>query len=517
MREQPMKEILEKEVQNFIHNIAIELEQPHHQWFEDFGFPIFGETSKDYHEQVYFQSYLESYTRKMINSVLRHLFDNEVGNEIVWPEFDYPGIYNGYTNSECEQQFGFEFIDKDEKIGYRYVRIQMEEIDTLLKLGNVQSIKIILWQDNDLICFGYEDPRVSVICLKNLFQEQFFDLEQDEINIMYDLFKDYISKAVEEAKAMISLTTVPGFTRSYLHKTRQITAQTLAQEVASLSSFYVKHPNYKYVETNSQKLITDYRLQDYFLHNRMEYVFIGSQLPAKCFLTSEYLYQYFKDNPLFDYTPIVSGYIKSIEQLLNGICINYRNANHIEQRDMNSFTLGSYINFVKDNAGLFRTAVPDAHKIIVDCLDSYRIESRNNLFHKDTFSNWDRVETIRKNTIFLYVALLGAVNPSIVFRGSRIPGVLDESYDNLFNILDGQRYGSYTILLRGVEYQHYYKEPRAEALSFDPNGLLTNTIVFRKFDYDHDEQLVLSRFNMPLQVWMNDSYGNKVQMIWPVC
>lgn len=62
MKKDQIIKILDNNISSFLNNIAIELEESHDRWFEDFGFPIFGETSKESHEQVYFQSYLESYT-----------------------------------------------------------------------------------------------------------------------------------------------------------------------------------------------------------------------------------------------------------------------------------------------------------------------------------------------------------------------------------------------------------------------------------------------------------------------
>lgn len=110
MTREHLLSLLREHTTQFVNNIARELENTHDQWFDGFGFPIFGETSKDYHEQVYFQSYLESYTRKMINGMLKELCDEDVPYRIRWPEFEFCGIYNGYTNSEYEKDFHFEFI-----------------------------------------------------------------------------------------------------------------------------------------------------------------------------------------------------------------------------------------------------------------------------------------------------------------------------------------------------------------------------------------------------------------------
>lgn len=82
---------------------------------------------------------------------------------------------------------------------------------------------------------------------------------------------------------------------------------------------------------------------------------------------------------MFDYTPIVSGYIKSIEQLLHAICTSYRNSNNT-QLDMSRFTLGSYIKYLKENTTIFRIDLQSELETIIDCLNRYRVESRDHLF-----------------------------------------------------------------------------------------------------------------------------------------
>ena len=115
----------------------------------------------------------------------------------------------------------------------------------------------------------------------------------------------------------------------------------------------------------------------------MKYAFVGNSCFAKCFLTSEYLFRFFETNPIFDYTPIVSGYIKSIEQVLHEICLAYRNFNGI-QLDLHSFTMGKYIQFLRDHDDILDDNIRPAKDIIEKCLQSYRIENRNNLFHRDS-------------------------------------------------------------------------------------------------------------------------------------
>ena len=515
MKESQLRKLLEEHVETFINSIAKELEDSHDRWIESFGFPIFGETSKDYHEQVYFQSYLESYTRKLINGILYEMCYEDSADKITWPEFEYKGVYNGYTNTECEQEFGFEFINHDLKIGYRYTFVQPDDIDKLLTNSGVESIVLVIWQNEDeSVGFHYSDPRVRVVLLWELFKELFCELEEEEIRLMYDLFIDYLSKAVSQANSMISLVTLPGFTPSYIYKTRNRALHDLREVVQRLTSFFVKHEDYKSTEEDSKQLIEKYKLPEFFLEHKMEQALVGKSKYAKSYLTSEYLYRYFKNNPMFDYTPIVSGYIKSIEQLLEAICVNYRNAHRI-QLYMGDYTMGSYTTFIDSNEMILREDLRSMKDVIVACLTSYRIESRNHLFHKDYFNSWERVEHIRDNTVFLFVALLGSVDATLFTYNPGILGYLNDDYDRMFCMLDSRTERQYTLIINGKEYTDMDKQRRDKGLIFNQNGQIQNTVIFRKFVYDHYEQIEVSWSNMPSEIWISEISNKKSKKIWP--
>ncbi|SEL42765.1 hypothetical protein [Ruminococcus albus] len=507
--------ILDENINIYLNNIERELEQSHDQWFENFGFPMFGETAKEYHEQVYFESYFESYTRKMINGILKDLCYYECAYEIVWPESEYVGIYNGYTNIESEEKFGFEFVDKDRKIGYRYTSIKPEEIDSLLKKENVHKIVCVEWlHKDDIKCISYGDKPVEVILLWDLFNELFDDLALNEIEEMYETFVKRISEAVAKANSMISLVTLPGFTPNYISKTRDESLSIIRKEISSLSYYNVMNDDYKNLEKISANLITKYKLSEFFLNNKYDLLLNGNSDYAKSFSTSEYLYKYFKNNPMFDYTPIVSSYLKSIEQLLNSICCNYASL-HSDTTCISEFTLGKYIHYINEAAheSIFRSEIRPVKGIIYRCLNSYRIECRNNLFHKDYFNNWNRVEMIRLNTFFLYVAILGSVDTSLIKYDD---GILNLKYDELFRIIDKQRSSRFLCVINGEEYSGMNIEPRNEGIKYNESGLITNTIVLKRFNYDHYDIIELSRDNLPSEIWIIDSFGTKKRRIWSI-
>lgn len=299
MKENDLLRIIGEHVAIYKNCIARELESSHDQLFDDFGFPMFGNTSSEYREQVYYSSYLESYTRILVNSILKDIFDEECPDNIYWPEFECFELYNGYTNVECEQRFGFSFINYDTKVGYRYSDFREDEIDSLLRKGNINAITLIIWENkNHAVVPEYKDKRVQVILMHDMLHELLYELDEDEIDCIYNHFVENIALAVKDANNLISLETLPGFTPSFLHKYRSSIKNDLVSEVKQLSCFYVKNKNFKYVEENSRLLIRRYDLIQYFLSNKIETVFVGTSNFAKCFITSEYLYNYFENNPM---------------------------------------------------------------------------------------------------------------------------------------------------------------------------------------------------------------------------
>lgn len=512
MNSEKLSKIIDIHIERFINNISIELESEHDDLFDNFGFPIFGMTSKYYYEQVYYQSYLESYTRNLINGILKEIIDFELCDEVYWPEIEYKEIYKGFTNVEYEKNFGFEFINRTLEIGYRYTHINPEEINILLKKENVKSIKIVEWDDGEIVFYEHSDSRVDVISLMDLLIDIFNDHDDEVITMVYSLISKKLSEAVEHAKTLISLATVPGFTQIYIHNNRDRICKNLKKEIQELSRFFVKNELYKETETNSVILLEECNLHTRFIENHIEKAFVGKSSFAKSFMTSEYMYQYFHSNPLFDFTPIVSGYIKSIEQILDFISTSCRN-NKNQKINMHSFTMGNYTEYIKSEPECFEAYIRPYSKYIIACLNSYRVECRNNLFHKDYFDLWDRVEMIRNNTIFLYVILLGAMNKTLMNKNYSALGIIDESYDYVFEEIDKLSDSIFNIRFKDKEFTDLRKKPRTQRLLFSKYGLIKNSITFYYLDNDYEKEVVISRNHMPDEICIVDIYGNKKRKI----
>ena len=519
MNESDFKKILNRNIEVYLNNIAIELEEKHSKWFEDFGFPIFGSISKDYHEQVYFQSYLEAYTRIMINSILFDLVEEASATDFKWPEFEHAGVYRGYTNSEYERDFDFEFIDKDNLIGYRYTySLKYDELVELLQKSGLKKIKVVDWECEENPGTTYDDERFEIIGVYELFRELLWEYNEEDVQKSYALFISDVKNAVNSAEKMISLHTIPGFTPGFLHEFKKRTIHNFEQLSENQLYFRIRNKKYKVNEENSKSLMLKHNLLQYIRNKKLQLVLVGDSDYAKCFLTSEYLYQYFNSNSMFDFTPIVSGYLKSIEQLLHSICVGYCKATEIDyKKQFYKAGLGDYISFLKQNECIFRKEIRDMRHIITDCLDSYRIVNRNRLFHKDYFNKWNRVDIIRENTVFLYIALIGTVDLELIDIDGSVLKMFDDSYERLFKKISRYKGSNLTLVYPNRRYKSMrtINEGR-EGLRYDEKGIVCNTIEFKQDDsyYDVDERLTISADNMPVEVWREDLWGKEIEKLW---
>ena len=90
--------------------------------------------------------------------------------------------------------------------------------------------------------------------------------------------------------------------------------------------------NRKYCRNTEKILWIDVQdfLCEYFDVDKKFYkALLGNKGFAKCFITAEYLYTVFKNNAQFDYTAIVSSYLKAVEQLT--YCVVENELNYIDE------------------------------------------------------------------------------------------------------------------------------------------------------------------------------------------
>lgn len=154
---------------------------------------------------------------------------------------------------------------------------------------------------------------------------------------------------------------------------------------------------------------------------------LGSKDFAISFLTSEWLYRHYTSIPGLDNTFIVEGYHKSIEQLLWNIIfivgkgrVIGRSGHQVDGADLKPFDimLGQLKDFLTSpsNADLYNTTFGNNVSYIMAYLETvlkdWTDANRNKYSHKETLTEEETVERIRKETYFLYLMILGSLHLS---------------------------------------------------------------------------------------------------------
>ena len=146
---------------------------------------------------------------------------------------------------------------------------------------------------------------------------------------------------------------------------------------------------------------------------------------SKSFLTSEWLYKNHMKNDLLDKTYVITGYLKSIEQLLFAV-IGSMEAGHtigisspdgikmvtIDSPEFFKATLGNMVHFLKDidNKDVYHSGISKLSISGISLIISKWVQSeRNGYFHKHNMSSIEKVNEIRNNTFLLYYLILGSL------------------------------------------------------------------------------------------------------------
>ncbi len=147
---------------------------------------------------------------------------------------------------------------------------------------------------------------------------------------------------------------------------------------------------------------------------------IGNCNFAISFITSEWFYNMYQLTENLDLTTVVSGYLKSIEQLLfsiiqlsagTGITVRGKDRKIIEltkdNNDIVDTTLGALENVIKHNGQILEIS-NYAKDCLIKIIDDWRDKQRNGYFHKHNLHSLNKVNEIRDKAFQLYFLILGS-------------------------------------------------------------------------------------------------------------
>lgn len=373
--------------------------------------------------------------------------------------------YNIPVEYSHDAPFIFIIKENHERIGYRLADfLEDEDINTILKSNHVDKAIILRTskgkQTNKLIELEnqqYKDANVNIraLSIHEFYLKQF---GEEEYKSFIDSIDNYlnVTKEITGCKSVKFLSKMNLASIKIFEQKKLRDWDYLNYRYQIINASDKKVQNYLYL---TQKDIIFENLDDMhksYIFDKLYETMVSSNEYATSFITSEWLYDSFKGKKNFDYTSVVSGYLKSIEQLLYKIVMlnidndckiamkrdmlkkafrqnipvfelidnkfnkvpgnkqgnNYRFTNYpyIEftehQKEFMDSSIGTFEYFLRCNKHIFSN--PDNAKTVTDMISCFRIECRNGFFHTHNLNDWDLVEKIRKNAIYLYFVLLGS-------------------------------------------------------------------------------------------------------------
>jgi hypothetical protein len=163
-------------------------------------------------------------------------------------------------------------------------------------------------------------------------------------------------------------------------------------------------------------------IKNTFINNNRYKILLGNSDFAESYITSEWLYKKYFSLDELDNTFIVTGFLKSIEQLLwdiiyligQGRAIRNVTISEENQEEIDK-TLGSLQYFLSDwsNDDLFQNSFGGGKHFVIGYLkkqiSDWRKQYRNGYFHKHNLTDKAKIEAIREETYFLYLLILGTI------------------------------------------------------------------------------------------------------------
>lgn len=558
-----------------------------------FGFADLDLITREYAIQKYFEPRLETYVREYLVTRFFEKVLEEKGYDVYTPTYTVPDdqYIDGEvfcSNKEFEDNAGFEFVIDNEKdlIGCRFTDIHAWDAEEFFETKRVSKIIVIDWFNIDGISNEEKKRRtygisgdVDIMGIREFVSEWIGDSE----STAYELF---MRKTIQDYQETIGISSLPKLTAPVLFEHRldeeRIVLKNSIKDIATFSAIE-KHDaafpedkrrdtHYGYriidldnfktnqeksfsqdIEIRSKQLLSDSGVTETYASRKLYKALVGKSDFAKSFLTSEYLFSQYNESDLFDYTAVVSGYLKSVEQLLtvlvfgfadktfsNGTTnLPYRIKSNGKKKSDGSFpasskkekirnnyvwridlasddlecvdtTIGSLINFFREYKQSIYTVDDIFKATIIDCLECYRIECRNNSFHTHNNYDWEKVKKIRHNTILLYIMLLGGV--MLAFDEATIQKqfeiVKDDRLERIYYWL--RKMQMYTFRVKFESDENYYLAARSAEDSFpefDCNGLLQDDFSIsvrcvREDDKNmEDRHFIISRDNIPEEIW----------------
>lgn len=525
------------------------------------GFATLIRPSQEQVEYDFFKASIEfSVRNNMVNPILGSLFAI-YGIDATWPKGSTV-VWSNNEKHESVNPIEFLISTNCETVGYRYTfpdSLTAMEVDEILDTWGISRIVVIDWSAAEIEELKRCPKELCVEGFDSVFQissSGFFKKFFPEA--LYDEFVYRIRDAVARMEDIIGLQAISSLSMPRLAPFRASLIDEIHRTVDGFpeSTYTVKsnHAMYRLVNED-QKLISKAFFDD-GLGRRL----VGTKGFARCLTTSEYLRRSFLQGGEFDYTSIVCGYIKAVEQLSYELmlatlgtpgsenlfiatptkgkgAIEYRRpfdwskkTRHVQfvesNRERFSTNLVSLANLLHDNETAWRISDEGRHFVLLKIRD-FAGKDRNGYFHKDNFTDLGEVNRIRQDAIaLLYYLLGGYVIPGSKEKALETLGLKHVSYSEMYMKLAEIPLTDFVLEFEGrnpVKAVRPFEQP---AIEYGDYGLVSSKIFFVRVDsyrdarerelteaVSKDDLIVVDRDNMPSRVFFVKRSGERVQ-VW---
>ena len=544
------------------------------------GFLFLEISSREYELQKFFEVRIEDYIRNiLVNDVLRIALE-EKGFDVDFASIPEDNCDTDvcYSNVEYENITGYEFIANFgyKKVMFRYTHIDQSKVDQLI--ADVADELIILdWSVPGRLPSSEKNSReifandnTNTICIRELF-ENFLGINE------YENYISFLTSAIIEYQEFLGVMSVPKLSpyvmgtfrfeveRNFVEYLEKVEKLNKADEQIKKSGVeYANGITYGYqiiddenkdefsvAENTSKELLIKTGILDEFKKNKLYRYLLGKSDFSRSLFTSEYLYKQYDADDCFDYTAIVSGYLKSVEQLLYHIAkfsidkkYEIKNRSFIinkglkkgkygklipdkhkpfrikwttENAPFADTTIGALIWFLKDNKDDLLHVEEKYKDVIIDCLNCYRIECRNDSFHLDNNYRWSRVEYIRWNTFFLYIILLSCcklgdndaetLDSLQVVRNDKMERVCDLIFRGVTRTFDFYFHDKNGV--QNAEERVVFIPGESDYPSYNNIGvIISGILVFESIDTK--KKIIITKHNVPSEIWWINGKGDRI-------
>ena len=581
-----LKRILNKYTSRFLEQIErySNKDNDRHYSNKSGGFPIFYD-NRTYNEQSAFEERIENFIwRHLVNDVLKEMFSADYCSlrkiQCEWRRINLQ-CASSYVD-KIESLYPYEFIisDKGRRIGYRYTNCYWLEkiMESVLKDNHLDELRIIDFSSPDTSTFLHPliaSKKYSSIVTKVTIEDFFIEYFSKED---YDLYLQTVKEAVGQAYRYVGFQSISNLTSQHLPYFIQNTFRFLELSALPFQTYTIFKPSnlrkeIKEILDDPLNHISaeDYKEFDRLFYGEKRYLALcGKDAFAHSFITSEYLYKTLRSNNEFDYTSIVSGYLKSVEQLLFRIesyllndlppeqlwikCrphrndkrdifsndVNGRKSRHVrfkpEYENHFDTTFISLVNLIGDYESGWVIS-EGGRKLVITYLQIYCSECRNEHFHKDNINDPKEVDIIRQNTILLFYYVLGGFR----FYGKKdkdyqVLGIVNRVYEDMYHaIMKKSNGGEYFIITFEDSSPMLTALPLNHGIPiYDENGSMINpSLRFVRIDRDvvddwHDDNwciieediqseknIYVTPDNLPIKIqYVDKMSGEKKDVEW---